>query len=218
MELKQKRIIIATVVMVLLLPISNLIRSNCRVFVFNATPSMPEGIYYLRQVTKWQKDMAVIFRLPHHLDEFASHTSWLKPNGWLIKRVGALEGDRVCIENGVLRINDERIGKAHKTDREGLPLPQLSMCQQVPPGYFFPLGIGEQSFDGRYIGMIRQTDVRGEGILILSAELFSASGFYSAIQKFFQSFWMATRNTYQVAYEYEQAFLKMARSKYTLEG
>lgn len=134
-------------------------------FFFNRTPSVPRGIYQLKRLSSWQKGMMVLFRLPARLDAFAKETKWLRPGGLLIKQVGALPGDWVCVDEGLF-VNGEYLGEVRERTQEGNLLPRVEGCFFVPAGSFLPVGEG-LSFDGRYFGLVGMGDVLGEGVLVV---------------------------------------------------
>ena len=107
---------------------------------YNSTPSMPLGLYFVRRpVTALKKGMVVLFRLPDGLNSFAAGTSWLKPGEVLIKYVGALPGDLVCVGEE-LSIDGEAFGRISSDDGAGVALPRQRGCFVVPEGYFLPVG------------------------------------------------------------------------------
>ncbi|HQH26153.1 MAG TPA: S26 family signal peptidase [Oligoflexia bacterium] len=162
---QQRNIVAALGLLILCLALFSVISRVWGPFLYlNTTPSVPEGVYYVTRVLVWQKGTVVLFRLPEELDGFARGSSWLKPGGVLIKRVGALPGDEVCVADEIF-INDVSAGEVSKTDRDGRELPRISGCFGIPEGYFLPIGDGSpRSFDGRYFGAVKMADAVGEGV------------------------------------------------------
>ena len=141
-------------------------RAKEPIFYFNTTPSIPKGLYYVEKARALTRGEVVLFRLPAALDDFASSTAWLKPGGMLIKRVGAVAGDEVCVDREVF-INGKRVGEVAATDGEGHELRRPSRCFYVPVGHFLPLGDSGRSFDGRYFGVVDVKTVIGIGSLVV---------------------------------------------------
>lgn len=76
-----------------------------------------------------------------------------------LKRVAAMEGDRVCSGNGRITINDAEAAKVLETDSAGIALPAWSGCVTLKGGEVFLLGDDAGSFDGRYWGVTSAADI-----------------------------------------------------------
>lgn len=129
----------------------------------NFTGSEPMGIYHAEKLDRPPRrgDM-VIMSVPDRFKRYVYGRRWL-PEGWpLLKHVGAVPGDLFCIRGGHLTINGAIIGPVFQSDHEGMPLPRLEGCRRVPAGHFLPVAAGLQSsFDGRYMGSVSQSEIRG---------------------------------------------------------
>jgi type IV secretory pathway protease TraF len=78
---------------------------------------------------------------------------WEQAGVPLLKAIGAVAGDVVCINDEAFSINGTPVGPVARVDGKGLPLPQLRGCFTIEAGYFLPVsGYSERSFDGRYMG------------------------------------------------------------------
>ena len=104
----------------------------------------------------------VILSIPDRFRIYTYKRKWL-PAGWpLLKHVGAVPGDVFCCEGSTFSINGVPIGPVYASDSEGLPLPHLEGCRQVPAGHFLPVATGiKTSFDGRYMGPVPMSEIRG---------------------------------------------------------
>ena len=76
-----------------------------------------------------------------------------------LKRIAAMEGDRVCFGNGRITINDAEAAQVFETDPAGMALPSWSGCITLKGGEVFLLGDHESSFDGRYWGVTSAGDI-----------------------------------------------------------
>jgi len=76
-----------------------------------------------------------------------------------LKRVAAMEGDRVCSGNGRITINDAETAQVFETDSAGIALPSWSGCVTLKGGEVFLLGDDAGSFDGRYWGVTSAADI-----------------------------------------------------------
>lgn len=135
--------------------------------LINTTASEPVGVYWVRHRAngEYARGMRVVFPVPQDYKALVVERGWLAPGLPLIKHIGAVGGDRVCIESGRAAINDVVVGPVETHDSVGRPLPQIRGCLTVPPGYFFPLSTCiPNSFDGRYMGIQPLSVIVGEVI------------------------------------------------------
>ena len=135
--------------------------------LINTTASEPVGVYWVRHRNsgEYTRGMRVTFPVPQAYQALVVERGWLAPGVPLIKHVGAVAGDRVCIESDRAVINDVVAGPVSAHDSEGRRLPQLRGCLTVPPGYFLPLSTYiPNSFDGRYMGIQPLSAIVGEVI------------------------------------------------------
>lgn len=124
--------------------------------VYNATESEARGWYLTRPVTRpLAQGELVVFPVPLHVVPLVAERRWLPPGVPLLKRVGAVAGDPVCVDTA-LRIRGEVIGPVPSADAAGRPLPASRRgCFMVAPGYVFPIGRARaSSFDGRHFDEI----------------------------------------------------------------
>jgi len=129
----------------------------------NLTESEPVGVYRMTKLDREVRrgDM-VIMSIPETFRKYVYGRKWLPPGWPLMKHVGAVSGDLVCFQGSFFLINGVRIGPVYQVDSEGLPLPRLEGCRQVPEGQFLPVATGvKTSFDGRYMGPVSLTEIRG---------------------------------------------------------
>ena len=94
---------------------------------------------------------------------------WLPQGMPLLKPVGGLEGDTYCLKEGYFIVNGVVAGPVFLLDSQGLPLPQVAGCRHVKHDEFLPVSSHiERSFDGRYMGAVRTSDVIGTGFPLLT--------------------------------------------------
>ncbi len=146
-----------------LLAAQGLASVSSHTLILNYTASMPLGIYQRVPIHTWRPGMVVVIT-PSQSDRvlFAAR-GWLMKKGVLIKPIGALPGDQVCIHHDTVTVNGEVVGPVFAKDSHGLPLPVISGCFVLPRGTVFPLSTySAHSFDGRYFGPIPMAQVLGE--------------------------------------------------------
>jgi conjugative transfer signal peptidase TraF len=135
--------------------------------LINTTASEPVGVYWVkhRVSAEYTRGMRVTFPVPRVYQGLVVERGWLAPGVQLIKHIGALAGDRVCIDAARAAINGAPVGPVLANDSAGRPLPQVRGCLTVPPGYFLPLSTTiPNSFDGRYMGVQPLSTIVGEVI------------------------------------------------------
>jgi signal peptidase I len=115
-----------------------------------------------QEVTQWR---------PVHRGDVVVFISPVDRNIDLIKRVIAVAGDSVEVQNKRLLINGQEVPdpNAHFTDkhvRDSAPRDRFGPVT-VPPGKFFVMGDNrDQSYDSRYWGFADERDVKGQATFI----------------------------------------------------
>ncbi len=128
--------------------------------VWNASPSLPIGLYSIRKGTPSRGDL-VLVRLPDWAALIADQYRYLPRNIPALKRVSALAGDRVCRFGGTVIINGTASAKARLFDNLGRRMPQWCGCVTLEMKQVFLLADHPKSFDGRYFGVTKLVDVLG---------------------------------------------------------
>jgi type IV secretory pathway protease TraF len=84
----------------------------------------------------------------------------------LVKRVGAVAGDRVCAVGEAVSINGRTTTQRRNEDALGRPLPWWTGCETLSDGEILLLSPAAASFDGRYFGVTNGRDVIGQARLL----------------------------------------------------
>ena len=128
--------------------------------LYNPSPSIAPGLY-LRADQPVER--GVVVTIPVHASGLGYvREGHVKAAGdRFLKRVAAMEGDRVCAGNGRITINEAEVAKVLETDSAGIALPAWSGCVTLKGTEVFLLGDHEGSFDGRYWGVTSITDIEG---------------------------------------------------------
>lgn len=80
----------------------------------------------------------------------------------LLKRVGAVAPQAVCIFDALVWIDGVPVAAVLPADRLGRPLPSWRQCRQLRPGELFLLSVtNPASFDSRYFGPVSASTVIG---------------------------------------------------------
>jgi conjugative transfer signal peptidase TraF len=135
-------------------------KAGAPVIVWNASPSVPIGLYRLTSRPSQTAALAVI-RLPEPLRVLAEARGYLRKGALLIKPVVAGAGDTVCRHGPLVTINGRIAARARTSDAAGRSLPVWSGCFKLGASDIFVLSADPDSFDSRYMGPIDRVDVVG---------------------------------------------------------
>lgn len=107
-------------------------------------------------------DSIVLVPLPAKAAALAAQRGYLPTRIPLLKRVGAVSPQEVCITGGIVRIDGVLAAAVLPADRLGRPLPSWQQCRRLQSGELFLLSVtNPASFDSRYFGPIAASTVIG---------------------------------------------------------
>ncbi len=142
--------------------------------VYNPSDSVPVGWYSVDPMVQQptpgttpkpaplQVGSIVLVRLPAHAAALAAQRCYLPLEVPLLKRVGAVAPQRVCIIGQTLHIDGNAVATTLRADRLGRPLHGWPQCRRLRAGEVFLLSAtNPASFDSRYFGPVRSVDVIG---------------------------------------------------------
>jgi len=130
--------------------------------IYNASASEPVGWYRIAPAAALRAGDLVLMRLPADAAALADRRGYLPSRVPLLKRVGAVARQHVCVRGGVVRIDGVQVAVALRADRLQRPLPQWRQCRRLAEGELFLLSnVHPASFDSRYYGPVPLADVIG---------------------------------------------------------
>lgn len=104
----------------------------------------------------------VLVPLPAEAATLAAQRGYLPTRVPLLKRVGAIAPQEVCIAGGIVRIDGVPSAAVLRADRLGRLLPAWQECRRLEPGELFLLSVtNPASFDSRYFGPVAAFTVIG---------------------------------------------------------
>ncbi|WP_372357100.1 S26 family signal peptidase [Xanthomonas sp. NCPPB 3443] len=107
-------------------------------------------------------DSIVLVPLPATVAALAAQRGYLPMRVPLLKRVGAVAPQEVCISGGIVYIDGVPSAAVLPADRLGRALPSLQLCRRLEPGELFLLSVtNPASFDSRYFGPVSASAVIG---------------------------------------------------------
>jgi len=104
----------------------------------------------------------VLTTLPPDAAALAAQRGYLPARVPLLKRVGAVAPQHVCVFDALVWIDGVPVATVRPADRLGRPLPSWPQCRHLAPGELFLLSVtNPASFDSRYFGPISASAVIG---------------------------------------------------------
>lgn len=140
-------------------------------FIWNATASVPIGLYRIVPATRIDvTDLAVVMP-PDELAVFLDERGYLPRGLPLIKRVLALAGAEVCRRGSTIIAYGASYGQARDRDTRGRRLPVWQGCRTLRNGEaFFMNWDSSDSFDSRYFGPLPLSTVVGRAIPVWTTD------------------------------------------------
>lgn len=127
--------------------------------MWNATASVPVGLYRLQPVATPEVGDLVVVRPSPALAEFLAAGGWLPRGVPLLKPVAAVAGSRVCRDGLAVSVDGRRVASALSHDGHGRPLPRWTGCRRLEGGEVFLLAPAPASLDGRYFGVTARDEL-----------------------------------------------------------
>ena len=139
--------------------------------VWNASGSVPVGLYSVRPTNHLTVPDLVVAMPPEPLASFLAERGYLPRGVPLIKRVLALPGQTVCRNHLTITVNGLEVGTARGRDHRGRQLPAWSGCRVIEDREVFLMNWDQPaSLDGRYFGAIPTSAVVGRAHPVLTFE------------------------------------------------
>lgn len=135
--------------------------------IWNASPSVPVGLYLVTKASLRVGDLVVV-RLPPVIAAFAARRGYLRASAYLLKPIAAVAGDLVCRLGDRVFVRGMLTGAAADTDADGSAMPSWQGCRILQMGEVFVLADHPASFDSRYFGPLDTASVAGRAILLWS--------------------------------------------------
>jgi conjugative transfer signal peptidase TraF len=140
-------------------------------FIWNASNSVPVGLYRVELVTRLTVTELVAVQPPDLLAAFLDLNGYLPIGVPMLKRVLALSGQTVCRNGLTIAVDGIDVGDARERDGRGRPLPAWHGCRVVVEGDVFVMNWqSEDSLDGRYFGPLPASAVIGRAIPVWTDE------------------------------------------------
>ncbi|WP_299006377.1 S26 family signal peptidase [uncultured Caulobacter sp.] len=152
--------LLAAAVVGCVLTIAPAVMPVTRRLIFNTTASVPVGLYWLEERWPGAGGLALV-RPPPRLGRWMAERHYLPLNVPLIKRIAATEGQVVCVQHDLVRIDGAVVAQVLNHDRLGRRLVPAPLCRRLAADEVFLLNPERRSLDGRYFGTLSRRCVVG---------------------------------------------------------
>ena len=141
------------------------------VLIWNASPSVPVGLYAVGAHADLSVGDLVLVKPPEPLARLLEKR-WILPDGAaLLKPVAALPGQRICRNGDSVTVDGVTLAWTKPRDRMGRPLPVWQGCHRLDGSEVFLLSPDHPgSFDGRYFGPLTRDTIIGRAVPIWTRE------------------------------------------------
>jgi conjugative transfer signal peptidase TraF len=140
-------------------------------FIWNASNSVPIGLYQVQPAGKPAITELVVVRPPEPLATFLDLNGYLPIGVPMLKRVLALPGQTVCRKGLTVSVDAIDMGEALSRDGRGRPLPVWQGCSVVGADQLFLMNWqSKDSLDGRYFGFVPNSSVIGKALPVWIGE------------------------------------------------
>jgi conjugative transfer signal peptidase TraF len=140
-------------------------------YIWNASNSVPVGLYRLRPVTTLTVTELVAVQPPDPLATFLDLNGYLPIGVPMLKRVLALPGQTVCRNGLKIAVDGVDVGEARERDGRNRPLPVWHGCRVIADGDVFVMNWqSADSLDSRYFGPLPASAVIGRAVPLWTDE------------------------------------------------
>ena len=130
--------------------------------VYNPSDSVARGWYRIGPADSLYAGGIVLAWLPTDAAALAARRGYLPAGIPLLKRIGAVAPQQVCVDGSSVRIDGVAVATAMQVDGRGRALPVWQQCRMLASGELFLLSVtNPASFDSRYFGPVAASAVIG---------------------------------------------------------
>jgi len=102
--------------------------------IYNATDSLPHGLYLVVRKPLYQRGELVAFPVPAPMRALVRQRRWLPDGACLIKPIAGKSGDLFDTKNGRCFVNAKAFGPVETVDRASRKLPVYSVSRRLETG------------------------------------------------------------------------------------
>ena len=139
--------------------------------VWNASPSVPVGLYVIRPAKHYQRGDLIAANPPSWLAKTLVERGYLPRGVPLLKFIAATMRQRVCRFGNRITIDGETAGLARERDSKRRPLMTWKGCHTLNEGEVFLMNFNvSDSLDGRYFQSFRTIYIVGHAVPVWTDE------------------------------------------------
>ncbi|UQR64898.1 S26 family signal peptidase [Bradyrhizobium sp. C-145] len=151
--------------------VATIILEPLPIYIWNASASVPIGLYRLRPAKSFHVTELVAVQPPEPLATFLDFNGYLPVGVPMLKRVLALPGQTVCRSGLTISVDNIAMGEAKDRDGRGRPLPKWQGCRVVGDGELFLMNWqSNDSLDSRYFGLLPASAIIGRALPVWTWE------------------------------------------------
>lgn len=148
-----RRIVLVAMLAAVGLVAAPLLATPCPRLIWNASASVPTGLYRAAGADTLALGDLVAVMPPDELVTFLEERGAVPRGVPILKHVAALAGSTVCRIGAVVTVDGRPVAVARPRDRRDRPLPTWAGCRRLTEDEAFLLNPdAPESFDGRYFG------------------------------------------------------------------
>lgn len=167
---RSRCILLAAGAGLILIGMSAIVQSD-PIIVWNASASVPIGLYLLTPIEQLHVGDLVAVTAPAPLKNWMVERGYLGPDAHLLKHVAALPPASVCRVGTTILIDGSAVAESLPRDRIGRPMPVWRGCQRLADGQAFLLNAdAPASLDGRYFGPLNSRTIIGRATPLWTRE------------------------------------------------
>lgn len=137
--------------------------------IWNRTASAPIGLYWLSD-EPFTHGRWVVLSSQSDSAQWAETRGHVRKDWPLLKQIAGLPGDEICRTGHEIQINNQPTAIAKAVDSSGRMLPVWEGCSVLQSDEVFVLTAHPASLDGRYFGPIKQSDLDGTAIPLMTSQ------------------------------------------------
>ena len=129
--------------------------------IWNASASVPIGLYAITPASQLQVNVLVVVRPPEDVAAFLAEGGYLPRGVPILKHILALPSQTVCRFGNAVSVDAIAIGYSRERDSRGRALPVWQGCRVLAKDEVFLMNRSADSFDGRYFGPLPAASIVG---------------------------------------------------------